>query len=71
MRLKVSEVVEAVKKFVREQGGYVSFRLIDVKADEPNSQWIVIVDVGLWAITKKEITIDDSDGNVIGYKSTK
>ena len=70
MRLKVSETVEAAKKFVREEAGHIYFKVLEVNADEPNSRWIVIVDVGMWAIVKKEVIIDDRDGNVIGFKST-
>ena len=68
MRLKILDVIEIAKKFIREQAEYSYFRVLEVKADEPNSRWIVIVDAGLFTIIKKEVTIDDRDGNVIGFK---
>ena len=68
MNLKVAQVIGFATKFLREYAGFAYLRVMEVKADEENSQWIVIIDVGLFKVLKKEITIDDSDGNVIGYK---
>jgi len=65
--LKISEVIGIARKFVREQAGYNYLKVLEVKTDEPNSQWIVIGDVGLFNVLKKKITIDDRDGNVIAY----
>jgi len=69
LRLQASEVIQAAKKFVREQTGYQYFTVLEVKADDANSRWLVYMDVGLFTLVKKEIIVDDKDGNIIGYRA--
>jgi hypothetical protein len=69
LRLQVSEVIQATKKFMTEQTGYQYFTVVEVKADEAKFRWLVYVDVGLFGVRKKEIIVDDKDGNIIGYRA--
>lgn len=68
LRLKVPEVIELAKKFVSQQAGFNFPKILEVKSDEPKSQWTIIIDVGLFTPLRKEVVIDDKDGNVIGFK---
>jgi len=68
LRLKVPEVVELAKNFTSQQAGFNFPKLLEVKSDESKSQWTVILDVGLFIPLRKEVVIDDKDGNVIGFK---
>ncbi len=68
MRMSVSEVVEIAKKFVRSQAGYSSVEIASVDALTQQGRWKVLADVGLFATMRKELIIDDSDGNILSYR---
>lgn len=68
LRLKVTEVIEIAKKFIRQEAEYSFFRVLNVRTEPSKSQWIVTVDVGMWVVTQKVVVVDDEDGNIIEYR---
>ncbi len=68
MRMSITEVMEAAKKFLREDAGYDRMTISSVVAMEPDSKWKVIAEISGIAPQKKEVIVDDKDGNVVSYK---
>ena len=68
MRMSVSEVIAAAKKFLKEEAGFESIRISSVVAVEGESNWKVNVEIWQPATDKKEIVVDDRDGKVVSYK---
>ena len=68
MRMSVSEVIAATKKFLKEEAGFDSIRISSVVAVEGESNWKVNVEIWQPATDKKEIIVDDRDGKVVSYK---
>ena len=66
--MKITEVIEIAKKFIRSEAEYSFFRVLNVRAEPSNHQWIVTVDVGIWGVIQKIVVVDDEDGNVIEYR---
>lgn len=66
--MSVSAVIEIAKKFVRSEAGYSSVEIASVDALTQQGRWKVVADVGLFVTTRKEIIIDDSDGNILSYR---
>lgn len=68
MRMSVSEVIAAAKKFLKEEAGFESIRISSVVAVEGESNWKVNVEIWQPATDKKEIVVDDRDGKVVSYR---
>lgn len=68
MRLSITEVIGATRKFLREDAGYEKVTISSVVAIEPDSKWKVIAEISGIAPEKKEIIVDDKDGNIVSYK---
>ena len=68
MRMSISEVIGVTKKFLREDAGYDRITVSSVVAIEPDSKWKVIAEISSIGPDKKEIVVDDKDGNVVSYK---
>lgn len=62
----MAEVIGVAKKFLREDAGYERVTISSVVALEPDSKWKVIAEIS--GPDKKELLIDDKDGNVVSYK---
>ncbi|HXY56690.1 MAG TPA: hypothetical protein VEH01_03660 [Nitrososphaerales archaeon] len=66
--MSISEVIGVTKKFLREDAGYDRITVSSVVAIEPDSKWKVIAEISSIGPDKKEIVVDDKDGNVVSYK---
>jgi hypothetical protein len=68
LRMSISEVIGATKKFLKEDAGYEKVTISSVVAIEPDSKWKVIAEISGVGPNKKEIVVDDKDGKVVSYK---
>ncbi len=68
MRMSISEVIAAVKKFLKDDAGYEGMTISSVVAIEPDSKWKVVAEMSGIAPDKKEVIVDDRDGNIVSYK---
>ena len=68
MNLSVSEVIAVAKKFLTEEAGLESIRIVSAVAIEGEAEWKVIAEIGVPARDKKEIIVNDRDGKIISYK---
>lgn len=68
LNFSVSEVITIVKKFLTEDAGLDSVRIVSAVAIEGEAEWKVIAEIGLPARDKKEIIVNDRDGKIISYK---
>lgn len=68
MRMSISEVIKAAKKFLMEDAGYDRVVVSSVVAVEPDSKWKVIAEISGIGPDRKEIIVDDKDGNIVSYK---
>jgi len=66
--MSVSEVIAATKKFLKEDAGYDSVRISSAVAIEGESNWKVLVEIGQPTTDRKEIIVDDRDGNIVSYR---
>ncbi len=53
---------------MREDAGYERVAISSVVAVEPDSKWKVIAEIPGIAPDRKEVLVDDRDGNVVSYK---
>ena len=68
MNLSVSQVIDTAKRFLMEEGfGHVL--VTSAVAIEGESQWKITADIGQPVRDKKEIIINDRDGQIISYKT--
>jgi len=68
LNLSVSEVIAVAKKFLTEEAGLESIRIVSAVAIEGEAEWKVIAEIGVPARDKKEIIVNDRDGKIISYK---
>ena len=68
MRMSINEVIEATRKFLREDAGYEKVTISSAVAIEPDSKWKVVAEISGIGPERKEIIVDDKDGNVVSYK---
>ena len=68
MRMSITDVIGVTKKFLREDAGYEKVTISSVVAIEPDSKWKVIAEISGIAPEKKEVVVDDKDGNIVSYK---
>ena len=68
MRMSITEVIGVTKKFLKEDAGYDRVTISSVVAIEPDSKWKVIAEISGIGPDKKEVLVDDKDGNVVSYK---
>lgn len=68
MRMSVSEVIAATRKFLKEEAGFDNIRISSVVAVEGESNWKIIVEIGQPTTDKKEIIVDDRDGKIVSYR---
>lgn len=66
--MSINEVMAAVKKFLKEDAGYEKLTISSVVAIEPDSKWKVIAEISGIVPEKKEVIVDDKDGNIVSYK---
>ena len=66
--MSISDVITATRKFLREDAGYERVTISSVVAIEPDSKWKVIAEISGIGPDRKEIVVDDKDGNVVSYK---
>ncbi len=66
--MSITEVIGATRKFMREDAGYEKVAISSVVAIEPDSKWKVIAEIPGIAPDRKEVLVDDRDGNVVSYK---
>ena len=68
MNLSVSQVIDTVKRFLLEEG-FERVLVTSAVAQEGEAQWKVTAEIGQPARDKKEIIINDRDGQIISYKT--
>ena len=68
MNLSVSQVIDTAKRFLRDEG-FEHVLVTSAVAQEGEAQWKVTADIGQPARDKKEIIINDRDGQIISYKT--
>jgi len=66
--MSVSEVIGVTRKFLKEDAGYDRVTVSSVVAIEPDSKWKVIAEISGIGPDRKEVIVDDRDGNVVSYK---
>jgi len=68
LNFSVSEVIAIVKKFLTEDAGLESIKIVSAVAIEGEAEWKVMAEIGVPARDKKEIVVNDRDGKIISYK---
>ena len=68
MRMSITEVIGVTKKFLKEDAGYDRVTISSVVAVETDSKWKVIVGISGIGPEKKEVLVDDKDGNIVSYR---
>ena len=68
MRMSITEEIAAVRKFLREDAGYEKLAISSVVAIEPDSKWKIMAEISGIGPDRKEVIVDDKDGNVVSYK---
>ena len=68
MNLSVSQVIDTVKRFLLEEG-FEHVLVTSAVAIEGEAQWKVNAEIGQPARDKKEIIVNDRDGQIISYKT--
>ena len=66
--MSVSDVIGVTRKFLKEDAGYDRVPVSSVVAIEPDSKWKVIAEISGIGPDRKEVIVDDRDGNVVSYK---
>jgi hypothetical protein len=68
LRMSITEVIGVDKKFLRDDAGYERIMISSVVAMEPDSKWKVLAEISGIAPQKKEVIVDDKDGNIVSYR---
>lgn len=68
MRMSITEVIGVTRKFLREDAGYDRVTVASVVAIELDSKWKVIAEIPGIGADRREVIVDDKDGNVVSYK---
>lgn len=68
MRMSITEVIGVTRKFLKEDAGYDRVTISSVVAIEPDSKWKVIAEISGIGPDRKEVLVDDRDGNIVSYK---
>jgi hypothetical protein len=68
MNLSVSQAIDTVKRFLAEEG-FERVRVTSAIAIEGEAQWKITAEIGAPVTDKKEIIINDRDGQIISYKT--
>jgi hypothetical protein len=68
MRMSITEVIGVTRKFLKEDAGYDRVTISSVVAIEPDSKWKVVAEISGIGPDRKEVLVDDKDGNVVSYK---
>jgi hypothetical protein len=68
LNLSVSEVIGISKRFLVEEG-FDNVRIISAVAIEGEAEWKITAEIGQPVRDKKEIIINDRDGQIISYKT--
>ncbi len=66
--MSITEVIGAARKFLRDDAGFEKVTISSVVAVEPDSKWKVIADISGIGPDKKELVVDDKDGNIVSYR---
>jgi len=66
--MSITEIIAAVRKFLREDAGYEKLTISSVVAIEPDSKWKIIAEISGIGPDKREVIVDDKDGNIVSYK---
>ena len=66
--MSISEVIGVTKKFLKEDAGYQKVVVSSVVAIEPDSKWKVVAETSAIGPDRKELIVDDKDGNIVSYK---
>ncbi len=66
--MSISEVISVTRKFLRDDAGYEKVAISSVVAIEPDSKWKVVAEITGIGPDRKELIVDDKDGNIVSYK---
>lgn len=68
--MSISDVIGVARRFLRDDAGYEKVAISSVVAIEPDSKWRVIAEISGIGPDKKELIVDDKDGNIVSYKQS-
>ena len=68
MNISVTQAIAIVKKFLTEEG-FDNVKVTSAVAIEGEAEWKVTAEVGQPARDKKEVIVNDRDGQIISYKT--
>jgi len=68
MRMPIRDLIGVTGKFLSEDAGYEKATISSAVAIEPDSNWKVIAEIAGIAPDRREIIVDDEDGNIVSYK---
>jgi len=68
MRVSIRDVIGVTKKFLSEDAGYEKATISSAVTIEPDSKWKVMAEVAGIGPDRREIIVDDKDGNIVSYK---
>jgi stage V sporulation protein SpoVS len=68
LNISVTQAIAIVKKFLTEEG-FDSVRVTSAVAIEGEAEWKVTAEIGQPTRDKKEIIVNDRDGQIISYKT--
>ena len=66
--MSITDVIGVTRKFLKEDAGYDRVTISSVVAIEPDSKWKVVAEISGIGPEKKEVMVDDKDGNIVSYK---
>ena len=66
--MSITEVISVTRKFLKEDAGYDRVTISSVVAIEPDSKWKVTAEISGIGPDRKEVLVDDKDGNIVSYK---
>jgi stage V sporulation protein SpoVS len=68
LNISVTQAIAIVKKFLTEEG-FDNVKVTSAVAIEGEAEWKVTAEVGQPARDKKEVIVNDRDGQIISYKT--
>jgi len=68
LNISVAQAIAIVKEFLSDEG-FDSVRITSAVAIEGEAEWKVTAEVGQPARDRKEIIVNDRDGQIISYKT--
>lgn len=68
LNLSVSEAIAVTKRFLAEER-YEDVKIVSAIAIEGEAEWKITAEIGQPVRDKKEIIVNDRDGQIISYRT--